>query len=262
MQRQENTVTSPAQPVPFAPSLLLQCQKNQTPVRHPLSPGARATRSRATLNVPLLSQKGVPGREMARHCSVHLAGPQATAAGHCRQPPGRNIEKTGVYKRVTRGRARAKRTITAQESGSVPSSCAHGTRKGDLAAKSPAHGTQCRGSRASLCPLFQGAGLQLPRAASPSQPHAAEGPNPDPASLCPILAAGRAAVGSWRRSRQSLGPLPVTYPSRAAGEGDGEQAPSQKLSRPAPCEGPERGWGRETGQASLFVCNRNFKYAH
>lgn len=258
MQRQENTGTSPAQPVPFAPSLLLQCRKNQTPVRHPLSPGTRANRSRATLNVPSLSQKGVPGREMPWHHSVCLAGPQATAAGHYRQPPGRNIEKTGAYKRVTRGRARAKRTITAQESSSVPSPCAHGTRKRDLAAKSPARSTRCRGSRAFFCPLFQGAGLQPPWAASPSQPHAAERSNPDPGSLCPILAAGRAAPGSRCRSWQSLGPLPVTYPGRATGEGDGEQAPSQKLGRPVPCEGPERGWGRETGQASLFVCNRKF----
>lgn len=145
--------TSPAQPVPFAPSLLLQCRKNQTPVRHPPRPGATATQSRATLSVLLPSQKGVPGREMAWHRSVHLAGPQATAAGRYCQPPGRNIEKTGAYKRVTRGRARAKHTITAQESGSVPSPCAHGTRKGDLAAKSRARGTRCRGSQASLSPL-------------------------------------------------------------------------------------------------------------
>lgn len=115
---------------------------------------------------------------------------------------------------------------------------------GDLAAKSPARGAQCRGSQASPHPLFQGTGLQPPRAASPPQPHAAEGPNPDPASPCPFLAAGRAAPGS----RQSLGALPVASPGR---RGRWRTAPSKKLGTPGPCEGPERGWGRETGQASL-----------
>ena len=187
-----------------------------------------------------------------------LAGPRAAAAGRRRRLPGRNIEKTGAYKRVTRGRAQAEPTVTAQESGSVPSPRTHGTREGTRQPRVQPAALSAGAAERPSVPSSRALGSSPPGAASPPQPHATEGPNPDPASPCPILAAGRTAPGSRRRSRQSLGPSPCRLPRQRGRRGRWRTAPSQKLGTPGPCEGPERGWGRETGQASLFVCNRKF----
>lgn len=222
MPGQGKAGTSPAPPAPSAPSLCSSAKKRAMPSEAPPAPGQGPTRSGRTLAPQgARGQGGAPLRALAA-------------------PPVRNIEKTGAYKRATRGRVRAEPRAPAQESGSVP------PRAPTAPGRGPG-GSPESGPRRS--------GVPPGPSSSPSGSS-----DPGPASPCPFLAAGGAAPGSRRRSRRSLGPLPVASPGRAAGGGDGERPPAQSSARRGSAKGRRGAGGGKRDRRLFLSAIESFKY--
>lgn len=225
MPGQGNAGTSPALPVPLAPSRGWD---------NPL-PGC----SRCTVTI---TERGA-GRETARHRSVPWLAPRATAARQCRRPPGRNIEKDGsVHKGYPRqGAGRAHRHSAGEQLGSSPRT--HSSREGTwqprvwpavlgarAAKRPPGPFSRALGSSPPGQPLLRSTTQQR----GPTLTLLPRVPSSLPAGL--LRGAGKASALSCRLPRQKR---------------EMENSPQPKARHTGPCEGPEWGWGRETGQASL-----------